>query len=49
LEIKPLEYVYNKEKGKVVKKVEINGVPYECDEPGVLYVDKPRVITKYLP
>jgi len=37
--IKPIEYTYDEEGNKVVKKVKINNTIYICEPPGVISLD----------
>ena len=47
--IKPIEYTYDEEGNKVVKKVKINNTIYICEPPGVISLDNhPDLIQKIL-
>ena len=47
--IKPIEYTYDEEGNKVIKKVKINNTIYICEPPGVISLDNhPDLIQKIL-
>jgi|GEM_PF-2780042 len=47
--IKPIEYTYDEEGNKVIKKVKINNTIYMCKPPGIISLDNhPDLIQKIL-